>query len=65
MGIHTEDIDIDDKTLESLMVAVPPNKSQLTMNGDSSVVYESPIECPNWWWCMWQWLFFGFKWEKI
>lgn len=52
-------------TCNSHVMLLANNRSQLTMNGDKSVIYQSPIKCPNWWWRLWQWLFFGFRWENI
>jgi len=37
-------------------------KSRLLVAGELRFGFERCL--PNWWWRFWQWVFFGFRWEK-
>lgn len=38
-------------------------QSELRMPGD--LAFQLPKPRPNWWWRLWQYLFFGFKWKDL
>lgn len=42
---------------------IPSYKSKLKIN--SNLTFYLVNEKPNWWWKLWQYLLFGFKWEKV
>lgn len=44
---------------------IPESKSELNIGGNMGITFQLPMEFPNWWWRMWQYLIFGFKWRKL